>query len=50
VPAEEPYSEAFSRDELRLMSPAHVDSYRGFIFGCLDPAADSLYDNATYTL
>jgi len=44
VPGEESYSEAFSRDELRLASPAQVDSYRGFIFVCFDPAADSLYD------
>jgi p-cumate 2,3-dioxygenase subunit alpha len=44
VPGEESYSEAFSRDELRLASPAQVDSYRGFIFACLDPAADNLYD------
>jgi p-cumate 2,3-dioxygenase alpha subunit len=44
VPGEESYSDAFSRDDLRLASPARVDSYRGFIFACLDPAADSLYD------
>jgi p-cumate 2,3-dioxygenase alpha subunit len=44
VPGEESYSEAFSRDELRLASPAQVDSYRGFVFACSDPAADSLYD------
>ncbi len=44
VPADESYSEAFSRDELRLASPAQVDSYRGFIFACLDAAADNLYD------
>ena len=44
VPGEESYSEAFSRDEMRLASPTQVDAYRGFIFACLDPAADSLYD------
>jgi len=44
VPGEESYSEAFSRDELRLASPAQVDSYRGFVFACPDPAADSLFD------
>jgi nitrite reductase/ring-hydroxylating ferredoxin subunit len=44
VPGEASYSEAFSRDELRLVSPARVEAYRGFIFACLDPAADSLYD------
>jgi p-cumate 2,3-dioxygenase subunit alpha len=44
VPGEESYSEAFSRDELRLMSPAQVDNYRGFIFACHDPEAASLYN------
>jgi p-cumate 2,3-dioxygenase alpha subunit len=44
VPGEESYSEAFSRDEMRLVSPALVEAYRGFIFACLDPAADSLYE------
>jgi p-cumate 2,3-dioxygenase subunit alpha len=44
VPGEESYSDAFSRDELRLVSPAQVDSYRGFIFACFNPTADSLYD------
>jgi p-cumate 2,3-dioxygenase subunit alpha len=44
VPGQESYSEAFSRDELKLMSPAQVDSYRGFIFACLDPEAGSLHD------
>ena len=44
VPGEESYGAAFSRDELKLASPAGVDRYRGFIFACLDPAADSLYD------
>jgi p-cumate 2,3-dioxygenase alpha subunit len=43
VPGEKSYSEAFSRDELRLASPARVEAYRGFIFACLDPGADSLY-------
>ena len=27
-----------------LVSPPQVDNYRGFIFACFDPAADSLYD------
>jgi p-cumate 2,3-dioxygenase alpha subunit len=43
VPGEESYSEAFSRAEMSLIAPAQVDAYRGFIFACLDPAADSLY-------
>src|SRR5260370_2957951 len=44
VPGEESYCEAFSRNELTLASPAQVDGYRGFIFPCLGPAADVLYD------
>ena len=38
------YSEAFKRDDMALVSPPQVDNYRGFIFACFDPAADSLYD------
>ncbi|HKN00317.1 MAG TPA: aromatic ring-hydroxylating dioxygenase subunit alpha [Candidatus Binataceae bacterium] len=44
VPGEESYSDAFSREERALASPAQVDNYRGFIFACFDPAAQSLYD------
>ncbi len=44
VPGEDSYSGAFSREEMSLASPAHVESYRGFIFACFDPAAGSLYD------
>jgi p-cumate 2,3-dioxygenase alpha subunit len=44
VPGEDSYSAAFSREDLALASPAQVDSYRGFIFACFDPAAQSLYD------
>lgn len=44
VPGEDSYSEAFKRKDLALASPALVDSYRGFIFVCFDPAAHSLSD------
>jgi p-cumate 2,3-dioxygenase alpha subunit len=44
VPGDEAYSEAFDCNELGLVSPAKVDSYRGFIFACFDPTADKLYD------
>src|SRR6266853_6047767 len=44
VPDESSYSDAFKREDLGLASPAQVDSYRGFIFACFDPAAQSLYD------
>ncbi|HTR61246.1 MAG TPA: aromatic ring-hydroxylating dioxygenase subunit alpha [Candidatus Binataceae bacterium] len=44
VPGEESYSDAFSRDEMALRSPAQVDCYRGFVFACFDPAGGSLYD------
>jgi p-cumate 2,3-dioxygenase alpha subunit len=44
VPGEESYSDAFSREQKRLISPAQVGNYRGFIFACLDPAAESLFD------
>jgi p-cumate 2,3-dioxygenase alpha subunit len=44
VPGEESYSEAFSLEKMGLVSPAKVDNYRGFIFACLDPAAQDLYE------
>src|ERR1700730_16596981 len=44
VPGEESYSEACRRDDMALVAPPQVDNYRGFIFACFDPAADSLYD------
>jgi p-cumate 2,3-dioxygenase alpha subunit len=44
VPGEDSYSPAFSREKLSLASPAQVDSYRGFVFVCFDPAAEALYD------
>ena len=44
IPGEDAYSDAFSREERGLRSPPGVDSYRGFVFACFDPAAQSLYD------
>src|SRR6266851_7333106 len=44
VPGEDSYSEAFKRDEMGLLPPPQVDSYRGFVFACFDSGADSLYD------
>ena len=44
IPGEDAYSDAFSREERGLRSPAGVDSYRGFVFACFDPGAQSLYD------
>jgi p-cumate 2,3-dioxygenase subunit alpha len=44
IPGEDAYSDGFSREERGLRSPAGVDSYRGFVFACFDPAAQSLYD------
>lgn len=44
VPGEDAYSDAFSRDEFTLASPAQTDSYRGFIFVCFDRSAIGLYD------
>jgi p-cumate 2,3-dioxygenase subunit alpha len=44
VPGEDAYSPAFKREQFALAQPVHVDNYRGFIFVCFDPAADSLYD------
>ena len=37
IPGEDAYSDAFSREERGLASPAGVDSYRGFVFACFDP-------------
>src|ERR1700683_3228095 len=44
VPGGASYSEGFKREDMGLAAPPQVDSYRGFIFACFDPAADSLYD------
>ena len=42
VPDEEGYGQGFDKSDLGLLSPPHVDSYRGFIFVCYDPNAMSL--------
>ena len=42
VPDEEGYAEGFDKADLSLLSPPHVDSYRGFIFVCYDPNAMDL--------
>jgi p-cumate 2,3-dioxygenase alpha subunit len=44
VPGEDSYSAAFSRKDMALVTPPLVDSYRGFIFACFDPASVSLYE------
>jgi len=44
VPGEDSYSEAFKREDMALVAPPKVDNYRGFIFACFDPAAQTLYD------
>jgi p-cumate 2,3-dioxygenase subunit alpha len=44
VPGEDSYSPAFKREDLALVAPARIDTYRGFVFMCLDSAAESLYD------
>ena len=42
VPDEEAYGPAFDREELALMQPPKVDSYRGFYFISFDPLASDL--------
>ncbi len=42
VPDEEGYAEGFDKSDLGLLSPPHVDSYRGFMFVCYDPNAMDL--------
>ena len=44
VPGEDSYSDAFKRDDMGLAAPSKVETYRGFIFACFDPSAQSLYD------
>lgn len=45
VPAEqEAYGKNFDRSRLALRPVPKVDSYRGFIFGCMDPDAPTLVD------
>jgi p-cumate 2,3-dioxygenase alpha subunit len=42
LPGEEGYGETFDRASLGLLSPARVDSYRGFVFACFDSGAVDL--------
>jgi phenylpropionate dioxygenase-like ring-hydroxylating dioxygenase large terminal subunit len=42
LPGEEGYGPTFDRARLGLLSPAQVDSYRGFVFACFDPGAVDL--------
>src|SRR6266511_387789 len=45
VPGEEAYSAAFDRRELALATPPRLESYRGFIFICFNPAIEGLVDH-----
>jgi phenylpropionate dioxygenase-like ring-hydroxylating dioxygenase large terminal subunit len=42
LPGEEGYGPTFDRASMGLVSPAQVDSYRGFVFACFDPGAIDL--------
>lgn len=42
MPGEEGYGPTFDRATMGLVSPAQVDSYRGFVFACFDPGAVDL--------
>jgi phenylpropionate dioxygenase-like ring-hydroxylating dioxygenase large terminal subunit len=42
LPGEEAYGPTFDRACMGLLSPAKVDSYRGFVFACFDPGAVDL--------
>ena len=42
LPGEEGYGPTFDRATMSLLSPAKVDSYRGFVFACFDPGAVDL--------
>jgi p-cumate 2,3-dioxygenase alpha subunit len=44
VPGEDAYSPAFDRRERSLAQAPHVESYRGFVFVCFDPAAETLVE------
>lgn len=45
VPCEQgAYDSRFNKDDWGLIPVAKVESYKGFIFGCLDPDAPSLLD------
>src|SRR5215469_12691512 len=42
LPSEEGYGPMFDRACMGLLSPAKVESYRGFVFTCFDPGAVDL--------
>jgi p-cumate 2,3-dioxygenase subunit alpha len=42
LPSEEGYGPTFDRASMSLLSPAKVESYRGFVFACYDPDAVDL--------
>src|SRR5262245_23184495 len=42
LPGEEGYGPTFDRTTMSLLSPAKVDSYRGFVFACFDPESVDL--------
>ena len=42
LPGEEGYGPTFDRACMGLLSPAKVESYRGFVFACFDPGAVDL--------
>ncbi len=42
LPGEEGYGPTFDRASMSLLSPAKVESYRGFVFACFDPGAVDL--------
>jgi p-cumate 2,3-dioxygenase subunit alpha len=42
LPDEEGFGPNFDRAKMSLVSPAKVDSYRGFVFACFDPKAVDL--------
>jgi p-cumate 2,3-dioxygenase subunit alpha len=42
LPDEEGYGPTFDRARMGLLSPAQVDSYRGFVSACFDPGAVDL--------
>jgi phenylpropionate dioxygenase-like ring-hydroxylating dioxygenase large terminal subunit len=42
LPSEEGYGPTFDRACMSLLSPAKVESYRGFVFACFDPGAVDL--------
>jgi p-cumate 2,3-dioxygenase alpha subunit len=44
VPGEDAYSSSFDRKEFHLGEAPRVESYRGFVFVCFNPAAESLED------